>query len=55
LRALQHLVGLADAGRGTDEDLEPAGLIVLSPRGLQERIRRGSFFRVAALLGHTAL
>jgi hypothetical protein len=32
---LQHLVGLADAGRGTDEYLEPAGLIVLSPGGFQ--------------------
>jgi len=55
LRALQHLVGLADAGRGADEDLQPAGLIVLSPRGLQESIRRGSFFRVAALICHKAL
>ena len=43
MRALQHLVGLADAGGGADEDLEPAGLIVLAPRRLQQRIRRGSF------------
>ena len=45
MRALQHLIGLADAGGGADENLEPAGLIVLSPRGFQQRIRRGSFFR----------
>ncbi len=53
MRALQHLIGLADAGSGADEDLEPPGLIVLSPRGLQQRIRRGSFFKVAALICHT--
>ena len=55
MRALQHLIGLADAGGGADEDLEPAGLIVLSPGGFQKRIRRGSFFRVAALICHTAI
>jgi hypothetical protein len=47
---LQHLIGLADAGCGADENLEPAGLIVFSPGGLQQRIRRGSFFKVAALI-----
>jgi hypothetical protein len=55
LRALQHFVGLADAGGGADEDLEPAGLIILSPGGFQERIRRGSFFGVAAVICHTAV
>ena len=55
VRALQHLIGLADAGGGADEDLEPAGLIVLSPGGFQKRIRRGSFFRVAPLICHTAI
>ena len=54
-RALQHLVGLADAGSGTDENLQPAGLIALSPGGFQERVRRGPFFRVAALICHTAI
>ena len=53
--ALQHLVGLADAGGGADEDLELAGAIVLAPGGLQQRIRRGSFFGIAALICHTAI
>ena len=55
MRALQHLVGLADAGGGADEDLEPAGRVVLAPRGLQQRIRRGSFIGIAALICHKAL
>jgi hypothetical protein len=53
--ALQHLIGLADPGGGTDKDLEPAGLIVITPRRLQQRIRRGSLFRVEALICHKAL
>ena len=40
--ALQHLVGLADAGGGADENLEPAGLIVLAPGRFQQGFRRGS-------------
>ncbi len=35
MRALQHFVGLADAGGGADKDLEPAGLVTLPPGGLQ--------------------
>ena len=50
VRALQHLVGLADAGRGADEDLEPAGAAVLAPGRLQQRFRRGSLFGIAALI-----
>jgi hypothetical protein len=38
MRALQHLIGLADAGGGADKDLELAGLIVITPRRLQQRI-----------------
>jgi hypothetical protein len=53
LGALQHLISLADAGGSTNEDLEPADLMTLSPRGFQQRIRRGSFLRVAALICHT--
>src|SRR5262249_5949448 len=34
-RLLQHFIGLADAGRGTDEDLEPAGPTLFAPRGLE--------------------
>ena len=55
VRAQQHLVSLADAGGGADENLEPAGLTALAPRRFQERVRRGSFFKVAALIGHKAL
>src|SRR5260370_33861533 len=50
VRALQHLEGLADAGSGADEYLEPADQIVFSPCSFQERIRRESFFMVAALI-----
>ena len=39
LCTLQHLVRLADAGGGADEDLEPAGLIVLAPRRFEQRVR----------------
>ena len=53
MRALQHLVGLADAGGGADKDLQPAGLVVLPPGGFQQRIRRGPLFRVA--ICHKAL
>ena len=55
MRALQHLVGLADAGGGADEDLEPPGLIMVTPRRFQQRIGRGSLFRVEALICHKAL
>ena len=55
MRALQHLVGLADAGGGADENLEPAGAVVLAPGGFQQRFRRGSLFGIAALICHEAL
>ncbi len=45
MRALQHLIGLADARGGADKNLQPAGLFVLAPRRLQQRIRRGSLIR----------
>ncbi len=38
LRGLQHLVGLADAGRGAEKDLEPAA--PLAPRFAQQGFRR---------------
>jgi hypothetical protein len=53
LGTLQHLVSLADAGGSANEDLEPADLMALSPRGFQQRIRRRSFVRVTALICHT--
>ena len=52
MRALQHLVGLADAGSGADEDLQPAGAAVLAPRCFQQGFRRGALFGIAALLDH---
>ncbi len=50
--ALQHLVSLADAGSGADEDLEAAGLAVFAPRGLQQGLRRRALFWIAARLSH---
>src|SRR6185369_14325408 len=53
--ALQHLVGLADAGGGADENLEPSGATVLAPGRFQQGFRRGTLFRVAAGLDHAAI
>jgi hypothetical protein len=55
MSALQHFKGLADAGRGTEEYFEPPGRIVLSPGRFQQRFRRGSLFRVTALICHKAI
>src|SRR5262249_6607883 len=49
---LQHFVRFADAGRGADENLEPAGLALFPPGRLEQGLRRGSLVRVAALLHH---
>src|SRR5215468_6813849 len=49
---LQHFVGLANAGRGADEDLEPAGFMLFAPRGLEQGLRRRSLVRVAPLIRH---
>ena len=43
LRRDQHLVGLADAGGGAEEDLQPAA--GLAQRFLEERIGRGALVR----------
>ena len=53
--ALQHLVGLADARRGADEDLELAGTAFLAPGRFQKGFRRGALFRIAAGLDHAAI
>ena len=53
--ALQHLIGLADTRCGANKDLQPAGACVLPPRGFQQRIRRGSLVRIAALICHAAI
>ena len=52
VRALQHLIGLADAGGGADEDLEPAGAAVLAPGRFQQGFRRGALLGIAARLDH---
>ena len=51
---LQHLVGLADAGSGADEDLQPAGMSFLAPGRFEERFRRGSLIEVVTLIRHQA-
>jgi hypothetical protein len=51
-RLLQHLVSLADAGRGADEDLESAGSAFFPPGSLEQGLRRGSLVRVAPLIRH---
>ncbi len=53
--ALQHLVGLADAGRGANEDLEPARMALLAPGRFQEGFRRRTLFGVTAILDHAAI
>ena len=55
MRALQHLVGLADAGGGADENLQPAGAAVLAPGCFQQGFRRGALFGIAALLDHLTI
>ena len=53
VRALKHLVGLADAGRGADEDLQTPGGAALAPCRFQQGFRRRALFEIAALLlGH---
>ena len=54
VRALQHLLGLADAGRGADENFQPAGTAVLAPGCFQQGFRRGTLFGIAAWLDHMA-
>ena len=46
---LQHLVGLADAGRGTHEDPELAGAAFLPPGRFEQRFRRWSLVSIAPL------
>ena len=46
-RLLQHLVGLADAGGGADEDAELAGTALLPPGRLEQRLRRWPLISVA--------
>ena len=52
-RRLQHGVGLADAGRGADEDPQLAGAAFLAPGGFEQGLRRGPL--VALLICHRPL
>ena len=51
-RLLQHLVGLADAGRGADENLELADAALFPARSLEQGFRRRPLVRVAARICH---
>jgi len=44
MRALQHLVSLADAGGSADEDLELARAAFLAPGRFQQGFRRWALF-----------
>jgi len=50
LGGLQHLVGLADAGRRAEEDLEAAALLLR--RLAQQRLGRGTVGSVGAVVAH---
>ena len=52
VRLLQHFVGLADAGRGADEDLKLADAPLFAARRFEKRFRGGSMFGIAPLLRH---
>jgi len=52
-RLFQHFVGLADARRGADEDLELAGRAFLALRLREQGLGRGSLVRIAPLVGHS--
>ena len=48
----EHLVGLADAGRGADEDAQLADAGLLAPGCLQERLGRGTLLGIVPLVRH---
>ena len=52
VRLLQHLVGLADAGRGADENSQLADAALLAPRRFEQGFRRGPMFGCAPLIRH---
>jgi hypothetical protein len=49
---LQHLVGLADAGRGADKNSELADAALFAARRLKQGFRRGPMFGIAPLIRH---
>src|SRR5581483_6352451 len=44
---LQHRIGLADAGRGADENAQPSGTRVLAPGGFEQGFRRRPLVEIA--------
>ena len=51
---MQHLIGLADAGRGAEEDLEPAAAFLLGR--LEQRLGRRPLVAVRRLgVGHRVI
>jgi hypothetical protein len=49
---LEHFVGLADAGSGADENLQLSDASVLTPGGLQERLRGRALIAIEVLFRH---
>src|SRR5262249_11722741 len=55
-RRLQHLIGLADTGSGTDEDLQTADAALFFASDLgQQGLGRGSMFRLSPLICHWSI
>jgi len=54
MRALQHLIGLADTGGGADKNLQLAERAVLPPGRFEKRFRRWALFGITALVCHAA-
>ena len=52
LGVLEHFVGLADAGRGADENPQLAGTACLLPGRFQQGFRRWTLFEIATLFCH---
>ena len=49
---LQHLIGFADAGRGTHEDLQLPEAALFTSGRLKQGFRRGALVLVAPLICH---
>ncbi len=48
----KHLIGLADAGRGADENAQPADAGLLAPGRFQKRLGRGTLLGIMPLVRH---
>ena len=54
-RLLQHLIGLADARRGTHEYLQLAEAPLFTAGRLKQGVRRGALVGLTPLIGHWSL